>query len=308
MNEILNDHYEDSCGMSLLARDQYEREVAWFEVEPLSSEEEKKYLDRIWRARLDPSNGWRTRLAKDARERLTEHYQPLLRRIVAGYARLFRGVDFLDLVQEANIALLQAFDTWSSDEHGTFVGWMIGCVRVSLKSLYRFKGGVRFDRRVREGFIGIAQVEQRYLEVFGRSPTSRELSFELGLSLSRVYELLHYRCLWSFESVEVICGRYEVPEDYCCFQEMYHSFSDEEVARSDATSLRVEQALSRLSLRRCEVLRLRYGLCGESSHTEEEVGDLLGIKVNTVNATASAGRKGLRVVLAPLYEGEEVAV
>ena len=101
MDAIFNDRYQDSRDMSLLARDQYEREVSWIETESLSPEEEKKYLDCLLHARRDPSNALLQDLGKDARSRLTEHYQPVIRGVVLKYVRWFRdhAVDFLDLVQ-----------------------------------------------------------------------------------------------------------------------------------------------------------------------------------------------------------------
>ena len=309
MSDVVNDRYEDSCNMSLSARDQYEREISWIETEPLEPSEEKKYLDRLLRARLNPSNGWLKTLAKDARERLTEHYQPLVRGLVLGCSRPFRGVDFLDLVQEANISLLRAFDTFPSDFERPFKAWVVGCIRVGLRKFYWEENSfVRLGYDIQENILDIAKVLQRYSLELGRSPDASELAFELGLSLSRIYELLHYRHLQSIGSVEVICEQYEVPEDHHSFQEMYQQFSEDEIARSDVLAARVEQAVAQLSRRRCEVARLHYGLCGEAPHTNQEICALLNIVDSTTKSTLSAAKKQLQVMLAPLYEEKQVVV
>lgn len=305
MSEIVNDRYEDSCGMSLLARDQYEREVSWFETEPLSPSEEQKYLERIWRARRDPSNAHLKMLAKDARVCLTQHYQPLVRAVVRGYGRC--GVDFLDLVQEANIGLLRAFDTCplESCPDKTFRDWAVGCIRVSLKEFSWSKHDfVRLCPRVRKGISDIGLIERRYCLEVGRSPLPSELSAELGLSLDRVYELLHYRHLQGFLSIDAIS--LETSEDCCDFVALYQQVSDAEMARSEMKTEHIERALSQLSSRQREVIRLRYGLSAEGCHTSDEIGVLLGLERSTVNDTAYFGRKRLRKLLVPLYEEEQV--
>lgn len=308
VNEIMNDRYQDSRDMSLSARDQYECQVSWAEAEPLSSEEEKKYLGRILRARQDPSNRWLQSLAKDAREHLTEHYQPLVRRLALGYGRFLRGMDFLDLVQEANISLLRAFDTCPFDDlKGSFESWAYASIRMELRKHYQEKNGfVHLNYKIQKGIADIEVVKQRYLQEFGRSPSSDELARELGFSLSRIYELLHYRCLRSPVSTQAICERVDIPEDCHDFQEMYHQFSEVEIVRSDVLALRVEQALSKLPSKHQKVMQFYYGLCGEPCCTPDEVSDFLGMEYRKVVGAAGYGKSLLRTLLAPLYEGREV--
>ncbi len=309
MDAIFNDRSEDSRDMSLSARDQYEREVSWIEAESLSPEEEKKYFDRLLHARRDPSNCWLQSLAKDARERLTEHYQPLIRRMVFRYDCSLRGVDFLDLVQEANIALLRAFETYDFDFQRPFQGWAIGCIRMALRRFCSDENGfVHLHCEIQQAIRAVDKAEDCFLQMFGRSPSHDELACKLSISSSRLYELLHYRVLQDFSSIEAIGECYEAPEDYCTFAAMYQSFSEEEIACSNAAAVRVEQALAQLLPRPREVICLRYGLCGESSHTEKEVGVLLGTKDGYVNDAAVRAKKRLRVLLAPLFEEVQVAV
>jgi RNA polymerase sigma factor (sigma-70 family) len=323
MSEVLNDRYEESRDVSLLACDQYEREVAWFEAEPLSGEDERKYWDRIFRARNAPLNGWFVDLAKDARERLAEHYQPLVCNLMRGFARSFppadwkanlsttsfRDMEFLDLVQEANIALIRAFDTCPSDLSGPFKAWVIGCVRRTLRDLsYKTGFGHLENGRVRKGIADIVAVSQRYWSDYGRFPSPSELSSLLGLSLSRVYELLYYRRLGGVESIEAICERYEEPSDYHDFASLYDQWTEDEVACSEVQARCIEQAVVQLSPLRRKVMCLRYGLCGEDPHMGREVCGLLGIKKSNEQDAVNHARKQLRVLLAPLYEEEQVVV
>jgi RNA polymerase primary sigma factor len=217
-------------------------------------------------------------------------------------------MDLLDLAQEANIALLQAFDLFPFD--GVFRAWFLTHMRFHLKKVIWNGGGdlVRLHWKLREAIFGIAEVEQRYLQKFDRSPSSSELSLDLGLSLSRVYELLHYRELLSMRSIEAFCASYEEPEDHHDFSALYQQLSEDEVAFSDVRTRWIDQAIAQLSPRRQEVMRLRYGLAGEGSHTADEVGERLGIERRKVHSTVNHAKERLRVSLASLCEKYEAVV
>src|SRR5437763_336338 len=146
MSEILNDRYEENRDVSLSAFDQYLCVVRWAEAQPLSDEEQYKYFQRLVRARRDPANGWLASLAKDACDVLVEKYQPIVYCLVRWYARCCRGMEILDLVQEANIGLLRGLRTFDLDfDLSSFRAWLVGCARMSLRKVYWDQCGfVRF--------------------------------------------------------------------------------------------------------------------------------------------------------------------
>jgi RNA polymerase primary sigma factor len=169
-------------------------------------------------------------------------------------------------------------------------------------------GFIRLNTEIDQRIADIEALQRRYLEEFGRCPCPSEIANELGLALSRVYELLHYRLLRCPLSIECICETSDVSEDRFVFQEMYSQFSETEIVRSAALAVLIEQAVSKLPPRMQEVIRLYYGLGRESSCTPEEVSNLLGTKRTNVISNAVHGRKRLRVLLAPVVLEKQVAV
>ncbi len=98
----VNDRYEDVADLSLLAVDQYLRDVRW--ITRLSDEEVIALLYQVYRDRC-----------KQARERLVESYQPLVLYIARHRVHAFRNAELLDVVQDGNTGLLQAIDDWTPD-------------------------------------------------------------------------------------------------------------------------------------------------------------------------------------------------
>src|SRR5215472_7175053 len=100
----------DDRDVSLMALDQYMRAVRW--TEPLAEEEEATLLRRVERGkqeRLAPCpNQWVLSLARHARDRLVEGYQPLVIAVAKRCLWRFESMELLDLVQEGNIGLLRA--------------------------------------------------------------------------------------------------------------------------------------------------------------------------------------------------------
>src|SRR5690348_14274706 len=95
-----------------MALDQYMRQVRW--LEPLTAEEEARLIACIERGKHEKRqphpNAWRLSLAQAARERLVEGYQPWVIHLAKGFLSRARGMELLDLIQEGNIALLQAIE------------------------------------------------------------------------------------------------------------------------------------------------------------------------------------------------------
>src|SRR5438046_2187005 len=101
--------------VSLLAIDQYRRVVSWGQyLEPLSVEERERLVGCLrcgMAARKQKKPDQETLdLARRARDRLIEAFQPLVFSVAWRYTRWFKGVEVLELVQEGNLRLLEQVD------------------------------------------------------------------------------------------------------------------------------------------------------------------------------------------------------
>src|SRR5215470_8992071 len=113
--------------------DQYMQEVKW--IAPLTSEEEAHLLACLERGED----------RHQARDRLTQGYQPLLIGLAKRFARHCRDMDFLDLVQEGNEAFLQGLEKYDVRKQGSSFGTFIfSWVRAAmLTALWRYQGSIR---------------------------------------------------------------------------------------------------------------------------------------------------------------------
>src|SRR2546421_17742 len=94
----------DDRDVSLLAQDQYFRQVHW--TPRLTQEEQAALLERVQRGR--EASGQFSADARTARDRLVEGHQRLVIHIASRLAQGCRSLDFMDLVQEGSIGLVQA--------------------------------------------------------------------------------------------------------------------------------------------------------------------------------------------------------
>src|SRR2546423_8020884 len=103
---------EEQGSISLMALDQYIREVRW--LEPLTEEEEAQLLARIERGKYErrqlQPNAWRLSLAQAARERLVKGSLPWVIHLAKEYVSRARSMQLLDLIQEGNLGLLAAIE------------------------------------------------------------------------------------------------------------------------------------------------------------------------------------------------------
>src|SRR6266516_6755738 len=103
---------EDSREVSLLAIDQYMRGLRW--SERLTQEEEVQMIQRVERGKAERGkacpNQWVLSLAKHARERLIEGYQPYVVTVARKLVFRCRGMELLDLIQEGNLGPMEAIE------------------------------------------------------------------------------------------------------------------------------------------------------------------------------------------------------
>ena len=107
---------QDDQDVSLMALDQYIRQVRW--LEPLTQEEEAQLLARIERGKYErrqpQPNAWRLSLAQAAQERLVEGYLPWVIHLAKGFVSRARSMELLDLIRRATWGYCKPLNTMMS--------------------------------------------------------------------------------------------------------------------------------------------------------------------------------------------------
>ena len=295
---------------SFHALDLYMRDVR--RLETLTEEEEAKLIARVERGRDERKqpcpDQWRLQLAKHARDRLVEAYQPLVIHIAKAWCSRFRSMELLDVIQEGNIGLMKAID-YNDSSKGYPLRALAGrCIRQQIwKAFYQQERPIRLSRRMEAQLVKLKGVEQELAVQLRREPNSAELADALQVCERRVEELLYWRQaeVSSFQSLLQEGNA----EEYLDFVSLFDQAVAEDEHRQMELADALQQAIdSVLPESEREVIRLRYGLDGEGERmrTQPEVAAVLGCHVNTVARRERRAKAQLQQALAPFfYEYED---
>jgi len=257
--------------VSLLAHDQYFRQLAW--TEPMSDEEQEKLLHHLRRGnaeRSQPSpNSRLVSLAKQARDRLLEAYQPLVVAVVRRRLFLFTSMELIDVIQEANVGLLEAFERYGDEQaaRGPFRFYVISGVKNALSRALSERDVIirlpqpKFNLCIRREIV--AKHLEKHL---GRQPSFGEIAEELGVTEEVLRDAVEAGKQSQVKSLHRVIGTEDVPEDKEQFSSLYGTFvavEDQRQKELAATFQRVLEAA--MPEKQREIVTLRYGFgegCG----------------------------------------------
>jgi RNA polymerase primary sigma factor len=247
--------------------------------EPAGEDSLRRYLNEIGRYPL-LTRAEEVQLAKRieagdpaARQRLVECNL----RLVVTIAKSYRSasVDFLDLIQEGTLGLMQAVDRydWRRDtKFSTYAAWWI---RHGIVQAYATcSQPIRIPESVRARATAVRKAERALTAELGRNPSVAEIAAKLELTSEDVLE--------ARASSQPVGSLHEVRggEGERQFEEVLAdpNTPDPLQALVDETpAIDLEQTLGRLPERSRTVIELRFGLRDGVARTADSVADELGV-------------------------------
>jgi RNA polymerase primary sigma factor len=218
-------------------------------------------------------------------------------RFVVAYAKRYRNpnVSFLDLIHEGNLGLIQAAKKYDPSHEGhdvKFITYAVWWVRQAiLHALAEHAGSFRLPQKQANTLYRLERIRSLLGERFGRAPTEKELSEEVGITVDDV-RVLTRASRGSLSLNEPIAS--EGDSELGDLLEQTGIPDTDELLLRKSFSRAIDDALAELPERERRVLNLRFGLTDDQPKTLREIGEIMELSRERVRQIESRALNKLR--------------
>ncbi|HUM16198.1 MAG TPA: sigma-70 family RNA polymerase sigma factor [Candidatus Nitrosotalea sp.] len=213
-------------------------------------------------------------------------------RLVVSVAKRYLGseLSLLDLVQEGNIGLMKAVDRFQyrrGFKFSTYATWWIR--QAITRAIADHSRTIRIPVHMVETLNRISRVNRSLVNEMGREPTPEELAQRTGVPARKVRLILESSR--KPLSLETPIGDDSELGDF--LEDKGAESPNDNLITQDLTT-QVERALSTLSPKEKEILRLRFGIGEAGEHTLEEVGRRFSVTRERIRQIETKALRKLR--------------
>jgi RNA polymerase primary sigma factor len=227
---------------------------------------------------------------KQARDMMIRANLRLVVKIANDYSNY--GLPLNDLISEGNIGLIKAVERFDPDKGGklsTYAAWWIK--QAIKRALANQSKSIRLPVHLVDKIAKMRRIISQLTEELDREPSDEEVGIVMGIPVNKIAHL---------KSVSVRPASLDAPigeDEGSSFGDIIgdeNALSPFENLKEKSYSSDISDMMSQLEEREEKIIRLRFGLDGDTPKTLEEVGSIFGITRERVRQLQNIAIKKMR--------------